>query len=459
MNKFEEILLTLLFIELFIGGGGRLIDFGLLSIRQVLFIILLLTFVYRIFKNKAFFNKEVNTFFRLTPVTIGVYLLIASFGVSSLIGIMNGHPLGIIVTDFFRVSYLVLFFPLAYYISKDRFSMQRIVKILKYSAIVVSIFTITVTLIGKTIFVSNFDQFYVFMNTIMNDDLFFRPSNSVFYKSHFYVLIGLILVFNDLLNKHYSKLNVTLVILGSISLIWSETRGFLLAFMLSALMIILLDVKIIVDPIKGLSSKIQKIIKSKFFIKKFIISLIVISSVPFLFNNMTLERFEVATGEENQQEVEKTETETSQQHSPFTKQKNNEVNDVSVNARMEFITDSISILSNPVNLIVGTGYGTEIADRITGIEMSFLDILIEQGLIGLAIWVFLFLIVYYNYYIAYKNGYKLSSLDVSLLSVFMGVLLLTNINPFINNPIGMSFFLLLLVVSQKKKEFSKKEVL
>ena len=250
----------------------------------------------------------------MTPVTIGVYLLIASFGVSSLIGIMNGHPLGIIVTDFFRVSYLVLFFPLAYYISKDRFSMQRIVKILKYSAIVVSIFTITVTLIGKTIFVSNFDQFYVFMNTIMNDDLFFRPSNSVFYKSHFYVLIGLILVFNDLLNKHYSKLNVTLVILGSISLIWSETRGFLLAFMLSVLMIILLDVKIIVDPIKGLSSKIQKIIKSKFFIKKFIISLIVISSVPFLFNNMTLERFEVATGEENQQEVEK--TETSQQHSP-----------------------------------------------------------------------------------------------------------------------------------------------
>ena len=62
MNKFEKILLTLLFIELFIGGGGRLIDFGLLSIRQVLFIILLLTFVYRIFKNKAFFNKEVNTF-------------------------------------------------------------------------------------------------------------------------------------------------------------------------------------------------------------------------------------------------------------------------------------------------------------------------------------------------------------------------------------------------------------
>ena len=45
MNKFEKILLTAFFIELFIGGGGRLIDFGFLSfIRQALFILLILTF-------------------------------------------------------------------------------------------------------------------------------------------------------------------------------------------------------------------------------------------------------------------------------------------------------------------------------------------------------------------------------------------------------------------------------
>ena len=32
MNKFERILLTIFFIELFVGGGGRLIDFGVVSI-------------------------------------------------------------------------------------------------------------------------------------------------------------------------------------------------------------------------------------------------------------------------------------------------------------------------------------------------------------------------------------------------------------------------------------------
>lgn len=448
MNRFEKILLSVFFVEIFIGGGGRLIDFGILSIRQVLFLLVLATFVFRIIKDKAIFNKDINTFFRMNPVSIGIYALLAWFCVSSLVGFVNGHPLGAIVTDFFRVSYIVLFFPLAYYIAQERFPLSRIITLLKYSAIVVSIFTITVSVLGKTIFAADFYYFWKFMNTIMNDDLFFRPSNSVFYKSHFFVLIGVILAFNDLLHKKYSKLNIALITIGSISVLWSETRGFLLAFMISVIMMILLDIKVIVDPIKGFKTKIQKLLKSKEFLKRFIISIVVMLAVPVMFENMTLERFG---------------TETSQKHHYSDEEKKDkkykeEVEDVSVNKRIEFIKDSINILSKPANLIVGTGYGMEIAGRITGIEMSFLDILVEQGVIGLAIWGFLFLLVYYNYWVSYKNGRKLLPLDIALLAVFMGVLLLTNINPFINNPIGISFFLVLLIVSQKVKESSVKEV-
>ncbi|WML41209.1 hypothetical protein RCG19_06015 [Neobacillus sp. OS1-2] len=452
MNKFEKGLLTIFFIEVFVGGGGRLIDFGVISIRQVLFLLLLAVFLYRILKEKAIFNKEVNTFFRFNPVTIGVYALIGWFVFSSIVGFLNGHPLGAIITDFFRVSYFVLYFPLAYYISKERFSIGRIITILKYSAVVVAIFTIVVSLLGKTIFAADFKPYYDFMNWLMNDDLFFRPSKSVFYKSHFFVLVGLIIALNDLLNRDYSKLNFTLVIIGSISVLWSETRGFLLAFMLSVFLIIILDVKVIVDPIKGLSRKIKKLIQSPQFIRKFAISLLILLAVPFLYKYMTLERFEVAV-------VDEAPSNHTVSSSKKGSQVKTEVNDVSVNARMEFITASKELLVHPTNLIVGTGYGTEIAGRITGIEMSFLDILLEQGLIGFATWAFLFLMIYYNYYIAYKKGQKLTSLDVSLLAVFMGILLLTNINPFINNPIGISFFLILLVASQNKRELSLKEEL
>ncbi|MDR4949479.1 hypothetical protein [Neobacillus cucumis] len=450
MNKFEKMLLTIFFIEVFVGGGGRLIDFGVLSIRQVLFLLLIFVYVVRIVKEKAILNKELNTFIRFNPVTIGAYLLLGWFVVSSIIGVLNGHPLGAIVKDFLRVSYFAVYFPLAYYISKERFSLGRIITILKYSALAVALFTIIISLLGKTVFVgANFKPFYDFLNRVFTGDLFFRPSNSVFYKSHFYVLIGLVIALNDLFNKSKSKLSIALVIFGSISVLWSETRGFLLAFMLSVFMIIVLDVKVLVDPIKGLVQKLQKLIHNKQFIKKFTILILVVIAVPFMYKYMTLARFEVVTVEPSK----------NVQQDAGAAQDQTQVNDISVNHRMEFIVASKDILVHPVNLVFGTGYGTTIAGRINGIEMSFLDILVEQGLIGLGTWMFLFLIIYFNYYTAYKKGHKLSTLEISLLAAFMGVLLLTNINPFINNPIGICFFLVLLIVSQQKKNLSKNEVI
>ncbi|MFS0821590.1 O-antigen ligase family protein [Bacillus sp. 1P02SD] len=448
MNKFEKILLTIFFIELFVGGGGRLIDFGILSIRQVLFILVIGVFFVRIIRENAYLNKDINTLVRFNPVSIGIYLLLASFVASAGIGYINGHSLSLIITDFFRVVFFVVYFPLAYYIADTRFSKQRIVTILKYSALAVAIFTIVVSLLGKTIFSSNFAPFYNFMNWIMNDDLFFRPSNSVFYKSHLFVVIALIISLNAVLTKNYSKLDIANIILCSISAIWSETRGFLLAFMISILMIIILDTKVIVDPIKGFVSKCQKLFEEKQFLAKFVILIFVLVATPFLYNHMTLERF--------QQDVA---TPAEQDENNVANEAENEVNDISVNKRIEFILDSKTIFTdNPTNLVLGTGYGKEIAGRVTGIEMSFLDILVEQGIIGLLIWFFLFFLVYYNYYYIFKRGYQLTPTDISLMASFMGLLLLTNINPFINNPIGISFFVVLLIISQNKKEQYLKEV-
>jgi hypothetical protein len=469
MNKFEKVLLTLLFVELFIGGGGRLIDFGVLSIRQVLFITLIFTFIFRVFKAKSFFDKDVNTFIRLTPLTIGIYSLILWFMVSAVVGFINGHSLSIIVMDFFRVSYFAAYFPLAYYISKERFSLKKIITLIKYSALTVAIFTILITLLGKTIFVNNFDTYYRFLNTIMNNDLFFRPSNSVFYKSHFYAFVGLVLSLNALLSKKYSKIDILNVVLCSFSLIWSETRGFLLAFMISVLMIIALDTKILTDPVKGIMRKVKKLFASRQFLQKVSILIVIFVSVPVLYNYMTLARFEVEsqTTEDSPSVpeydydfetgkgliIDEEETEKKMKEKEEKEHGEPEVNDISVGARMSFILASKDILlESPQNMIFGTGYGTKIDGRENGIEMSFLDILVEQGIIGLFIWGFLFLQVFYNYYYVYRHTKKINTIEISLLSSFVGVLLLTNINPFINNPIGILFFLIVLVSSQNRKK-------
>ncbi|WP_141432897.1 hypothetical protein [Bacillus sp. 03113] len=439
MNKFEKVLLSIFFIEIFVGGGGRLIEFGPLSIRQVLFLVLLITFAIRIIKEKALLNKEVNTFIHFTPITIGIYALMGWFFVSAVIGFVYGHPRSVIAMDFFRVSFFALYFPLAYYIGKTRFTKERIISILKYSALVVAIFTITITLLGKTVFSANFGPFYEFMNSIMTGDLFFRPSNSVFYKSHFFVLIGLIISVNALFGKKHSKLDIFNIIFGSISILWSETRGFLLAFMASMAMIILTDSKIIVTPVRGFVQKMVKLFQTKKFMKKMVILIVVIVSVPFLYRYMTLERFGNEAG------VERPADNLNEENGDA------EVNDVSVNARLDFILDSKRILlENPVNFIAGTGYGTAIDGRLNGIEMSMLDILVEQGLIGLSIWAFLCLMVFINYYRVVKKEQKLGTMEISLIAAFMGMLLLTNINPFINNPIGTCFFLLVLIFSQNR---------
>ena len=443
MNKFEKILLTLFFVELFIGGGGRLIDFDFLSIRQVLFIGLTLTFLFRIIREKAYTNLEVNTFFRMNPITVGIYLLIGWFFVSALIGFGNGHAPSHIITDFFRVSFFAVYFPLAYYISETRFSKQRVIKILKYSAFAVGVFTILTNLLGKTIFYNDFEWYRQFLLSFMNDDLIIRNNYSIFYKSHFYVFVGFILALNAVLSKKYTKIDLFNTFLCALSLLLSETRGFLLAIMVSVLMILLMDVKIAIDPVKGMTQKIVAVVRNSQLMKKSIVLLLISISMPLLYQYMTLERYEQSSNVQNENDSRSL----------------SDVNDTTLNVRFEFILDSKEILlDNPVDFIVGSGYGTEIAGRVEGIEMSFLDILVEQGALGLAIWFFLFLLVFYNYYYAYKRGVSITNVDRSLIGIFLGVLLLTNTNPFINNPIGIVFFLVVLILSRNEKEKAARRV-
>lgn len=436
MNKFEKVLLTLFFIELFAGGGGRLIDFGQLSIRQVLFIILISVFVIRIIRERAVFDLETNTFFRINPISIGIYGLFIWFAASAIIGWLNGHALSTIVTDFLRVSFFAAYFPLAYYISEKRFSKAHIITILKYSAFAVAVFTVLLALFGKTVFSDNFQPYKHFWLGLFGDDLLFRPSYSVFYKSHFYVFVGFIVSLNALLSKNFSKVDILNIILCPISIFWSETRGFLFAIMVSVLMIMVIDIKILIDPIKGFSNKIKAVLHTSQLLKKSLILLAITVAVPILYQYMTLERFEKTT--------------------PAAQSEKGEVNDTSASVRVKYFKHSKELLTeNPDILIIGSGYGTEIGGRVTGIETSFLDILVEQGIIGLALWLYLCLLVFYNYLATHKRGVLIPAEDRSLMGIFVGVLLLTNINPFINNPIGIVFFLVLLVLSWNAKEKAK----
>ncbi|PLS36919.1 hypothetical protein CYV26_01395 [Carnobacterium maltaromaticum] len=445
MNRFEKLLISVFFIELAIGGGGRLLEFGPLSIRQLLFVLLLVTFFYRIIRTKNIFNSEVNTFFSKDTTTIAMYLLLIWIVVSTAIGVLNHHPVSVIAMDMFRVSFLGLYFPLAYYISNERYKKEWIIEIIKWGALFGALLTIGIDITGKFILTNNFGDFYVWINNLFQDDLFFRPSRGVFYKSHLFIMFGLIISFHQILNKKWSFINVANVLLCTISIIWSETRGLLIAFLGATFFIACIDSYIFVRPIKGLYSKLKKSF-SRPNVQKIIACMAVLIIVPIFYTQMTQARFPADDA-------------TQLNHNLSTKRKKeiSKENDVSVATRVYLLDESKKILTaSPKNLIFGTGYGTKIGNRLTGIEMSFLDIWVEQGIIGVILWISVCMLIFLNFNKAYKINLYIDNDNIGIMACAIALLLLTNINPFINNPIGIGFVLFALVVSRNELNLVKK---
>lgn len=103
------------------------------------------------------------------------------------------------------------------------------------------------------------------------------------------------------------------------------------------------------------------------------------------------------------------------------------------------------------SFFIGHGFGIGVEKRPIHMEISYLEIFHKQGIIGLAFWFFLLLkILRSNFQLGneYKSLYKPFLLGV----IF--VYTLTAFNPFLNNPIGMSFVLLSFVTAEflKKSE-------
>ncbi len=435
ITKFEKYFLFVLFFELFAGGGGRFIEIGPLSIRQVLFIGILLIFGCRFILNKDS-RKELLSYF-IKPNTAIFWLSIAMvvwIGASALLGIMNHHGLGMIVTDSLRVIFVILIIPFIYYIDEKRFSVKNLVTVLFWATLVVSLITITITLIGKFMTDSQFYYFYKDVNALFPGDLYFRPSRGVFYKSHFLVLFTLIIGTIKLMEKQLTKFQGLVMVLGTVSVILSETRGLYLGYLVGLLTYVLTKIVIYFW-----GNRQSLALSKKNNVRRLIILVVAIMGTFYFYTNSTISRFSEPGGA-SQSEY--------QEEQP--------VEDVSMNVRLVLFQDSIRIIkASKVGAIVGNGYGTKIGDRITGIEMSFVDIYVEQGLIGTLIWLLYALLPLYYFFRSFMIRKKLDNINIGLLGCTLAMILVTNINPFLNGPIGLGFLLPVIVLSYKLFRDSK----
>jgi hypothetical protein len=112
--------------------------------------------------------------------------------------------------------------------------------------------------------------------------------------------------------------------------------------------------------------------------------------------------------------------------------------------------------ANLFSVLFGHGFGIGVPVRPVHMEISYLEIFHKQGIIGLSFWIVILCLIVY-YYSGIRTMDSRFQPDAFLLgTIFIYIQTLTN--PFLNNPIGMSFILLTLVIFKKLFEYGKNDI-
>ena len=370
VRAFLTVLFSITLIELFIGGGGRVVEFGPLTLRMVLF----------------GSNLALVSVLWISRGKIQVYIVVLSFTVLTLlilyalIGRINGASMALIIEDIKPLSYLfsILFF--GYFIdSKER--VQLVVSLIKLSSLLMAL-----TYVGLQIFFYlgqlQFHPFYNYVNTqISATDFIFRGTQGLFfYKGFMYMVVGLIFW----IHSTDSKLKALAIFIIMIAMIFSGTRGFILMF----------------GFVYALFYGVPLLLRLN--IKTLILASVLVFGSVFFFGSQDI-------GDK----------------------------EVSDSARVQQVVQVVQDI-DPVSFFVGHGFGNGVPVRPIHMEIGYLEVFHKQGIIGLCFWG-LFFIVLYNAYVRKRNFPAIrKAFFLSLL--FMALLSLTN--PFFNNPIGISLFMI-----------------
>jgi len=375
LSKIHSLLLNIVLLELFLFGSGRILQFGPITLRMILYVLCMFVSVVFLLYYNPKLNKQIFGLSLFFSIIVSVGLLV---------GVLNNAPTGKMVEDIKPLIYffMVIFFFLTIRRLND---LKRIVTLVKVSSLVLAVGYLCLFLLIHFEIV-DFIKFYSFVNNLSRD-FSFRPSGAFFYKGFLFVCIGLI--FYSLDREPKNRI-ISLVLLSAIFLTF--TRGFILSLALVFMFYMLFIQR---NPLA----------------KVLLVALCIILS-PYLARVGT---------------------------SFF--DKTNESNAIRLIGYAQVVERV-----NPISIFVGHGFGIGVPIRPVHFEITFLEIFHKQGLLGLMFWLALLGVTVHNYSTIRSHEYKRIALGFLLSSLFIYVQSQTN--PFLNNPIGMSF-LLISVISLK----------
>jgi hypothetical protein len=215
------------------------------------------------------------------------------------------------------------------------------------------------------------------------DFMFDESTGRVFYKGAIY--LGISLIFFLFHRKRWGKLAALLMMLNLVAI---GTRGFFLALFLTCLCYV------VIGPIRTT--------------RKFVLFIPVV-----LAGGLLLPRLFMLAGDRSD---------------------SNRIRIVTANQVLD--------RTNAVTTIIGNGFGFGVPERPDHIEIVPLEIFFKQGVAGYSWWIALFATLIVRFRRALLRGESRYAYPFFLSCVFIAIESCTN--PFINNPIGMTFFVLAL---------------
>jgi hypothetical protein len=365
-------LFIIMLLELFIGGSGRLIQLGPLTLRMVLFGTCLIVFAFSIYLRLRRLDGQ-----RLAFGLLLFYLLVHIFGL--IIGAVNGANTGDMFTEFQHSLYW-LAAPFFAMVLQSPAMVQRASVVVRVAGVVLAVayfMVLALLLFGKMSILE--------ILPLLHDsgEVVVRGDNFLFYKGFLY--LGIAVVFFVGIRGRFSMFLAGLV---WVALVLTLTRGFLLSTSVAVLLM--------------LATQVRRIAATFALIMIMIAAFVILVYVPSQ---------KVASFSENRSE--------------------------STNQRTH---DLVAIIENmtPKTFLIGEGYAAEENDR-QEIENSFLWAQWKLGVMGPVFWMTpLFLCAYFYLKIPDRRHHRIAT------AYFFGTVVVyveTLTNPFLNNPIGLSYVL------------------
>lgn len=424
---FQDILPNIIIVELVLGGSGRTIMFGeFLTIRYVLFFLAMMYFVVviarDIFVTKLSFNELIKTRMSKTYVNLIIFFVIFMFS------IFNGFRNGYTLQDIFIASkgflFILIIFPFFIFVDSIE-KAKKLFEAMIYATVALAILTILIF-----IFYGLNPDSYIFFRTML-DKLDYGyiamrgGQPAVFMKASPFLAIVLNYEINMYINdpKKNRHVNITFICLLLAAVICTMSMGLWIASIVGAGFVII---------VSFFNRKNIKLPHYKG-------DLLKIALVFVLFNLF---------GRIN---------------SPEAVANTNYIQN-SLNSRLSSDDTSFIVKKDQLfklttlwleNPFFGKGFGASIMfkvdkirnDRMVLFELFWNQLLFNVGAVGFLAYIWL---IFEPMLLFFKNAFKKSFAGKDMMHMFslnMGMIIIciiSSVNPFMNNPIGIGYLVIFL---------------